>query len=209
MCITEKLANTERYIDQGKLHALRAEDKTDELKKLNRSIFRPAITFNKDGKRAAQEAKVAARYDEERINREAAMTDVRESQNRLGRAATYGSRGGQEEEEFGGEEGISGRRTNRSPAVQAARQEQRKRYQFEKSQSDDELEDELDDNLDDIAQATKGLRAIALAAGQELDRQNERIDNISQKTGKLNTRVDITTNRVRSSLLSSRRDRLH
>lgn len=193
--ITEKLANTERYVDQGKLHALRADDKTDELKKLNRSIFRPAITFNKDAKRAAQEAKVAARYDEERSSRERAMGDVRESQNRLGQAVSYGARRGEEAAGEFGEEGI-GRRRIRSPEEQRNRQETRKRYQFEKTGSDDELEDELDDNLDEIAQATKSLKAIALAAGQELDRQNDRIDNIATKTGKLNNRVDLTTDRV-------------
>ena len=191
---TEKLANTERYIDQGKLHALRAEDKTDELKKLNRSIFRPAITFNKDAKRAAQEAKVAARYDEERASRERGMADVRESKNRLGQATSYGVRQGEGEDEFG-EENI-GRRRIRSPEEQRNRQESRKRYQFEKTASDDELEDEMDDNLDEIGDAAKRLKAIAMAAGEELDRQSDRIDNIATKTGKLNNRVDSTTDRV-------------
>lgn len=190
----EKLANTERYVDQGKLHALRAEDKTDELKKLNRSIFRPAITFNKDAKRAAQEAKVAARYDEERASRERAMGDVRESQNRLGQAASYSARRAEQAEDGFGEEGI-GRRV-RPPEEQRHRLETRKRYQFEKTASDDELEDELDDNLDEISQATKSLKAIAIAAGEELDKQNDRIDNIATKTGKLNNRVDVTTDRV-------------
>ncbi|KAH8999004.1 protein transporter SEC9, partial [Lactarius hatsudake] len=41
---SEKLANTERHLD------------------LNRSIFRPVITFNKDAKRAAQEAKASNYY---------------------------------------------------------------------------------------------------------------------------------------------------
>ena len=54
----ESLANTERHLDVAKGHSMRAEDKTDELKQLNRSIFRPVITFNKDAKRAAQEAKI-------------------------------------------------------------------------------------------------------------------------------------------------------
>jgi len=54
-------------------HSARAEDKTDELKQLNRSIFRPVITFNKDAKRAAQEAKLQARYEEDRDEREKAM----------------------------------------------------------------------------------------------------------------------------------------
>jgi len=192
---SEKLANTERYVDQGKLHALRAEDRTDELKKLNRSIFRPAITFNKDKKRAAQEAKVATRYDEERANRERAMADVRDSHNRLGQAA-FGTSLADEVEDGFGEEGI-GRRPNRFPEQQRHRQETRKRYQFEKTASDDELEDELDDNFDEIAQVTKSLKKIAIAAGEELDRQNDRIDNISTKTGKLDTRVGLTTDRLR------------
>ncbi|KAF8322447.1 hypothetical protein DL93DRAFT_2040499, partial [Clavulina sp. PMI_390] len=192
---SEKLASTERYVDQGKVHAARAEDKTDELKKLNRSIFRPAITFNKDAKRAAQEAKIKARHEEEQLSRERGMGDVRDSQNRLGRAGGYGAYM-EGEEEGGEEEGIGRRRPMRSEAEQNARREQRKRYQFEATASDDELEDELDDNLDEISRMTKSLKAIAIAAGEELDAQNDRIDNIANKTTKLGARVDITTNRV-------------
>ena len=59
-CFTERLADTERHLDVSKGHSLRAADKTDELKQLNRSIFRPVITFNKDKKRAAQEAERGA-----------------------------------------------------------------------------------------------------------------------------------------------------
>jgi len=187
---SEKLANTERHIDMGKAHALRAEDRTDELKQLNRSIFRPVIVFNKDAKRAANEAKIKARYDEQQEQREKAMADVRESQNRIGSAVAYGKAKSNDEET------LSGRRVLGLEA-QRARQEQRKRFQFEKTASDDELEDELDDNLDAIAQATKGLHAIALAASDELDKQNIRIDDISSKTGKLAGRVDLTTDRLR------------
>ena len=89
---TEKLASTERHLDVAKGHSQRADDKTDELKQLNRSIFRPVITFNKDAKRAAQEAKVQQRYDEDREEREKAMMDIRHTQDRLGRAQTYGQR---------------------------------------------------------------------------------------------------------------------
>src|SRR6267154_924935 len=96
--MSEKFANTERHLDVSKGHSVRADDKTDELKKLNRSIFRPAITFNKDSKRAAQEAKLQARYDDEREEREKAMLDIRETHTRLGQAAAYG-RGGDDEEE--------------------------------------------------------------------------------------------------------------
>lgn len=43
----ESLANSERHLDIAKANSQRAEDKAEELRKLNRSIFRPAIVWNK------------------------------------------------------------------------------------------------------------------------------------------------------------------
>jgi len=185
---SEKLANTERHLDVSKTHSQRADDKTDELKKLNRSIFRPAITFNKDSKRAAAEAKIQARYEEERDEREKAMMDTRETQNRLGQASTYGQR----EEEMG----PNGRRT-KTATQQSLQKEQRKRYQFEATGSDDEMEDELDDNLDEISDVTKRLKALGSAMGQELDKQNGRIERIEEKTVSLDNRVFRNTERLK------------
>jgi protein transport protein SEC9 len=189
----EKLASTERHLDVSKGYSQRADDKTDELKQLNRSIFRPVITFNKDAKRAAQEAKIQSRYDEEREDREKAMTDIRETQNRLGRAQTYGR---QDDEE----EGIGGRRM-KTASEQAIRKEQRKRFQFDATASDDELEDELDDNLNEISDMTKRLKALGSAMGEELDRQNDRIGRITEKTDGLDNRLFRNTQKVRSRLL--------
>lgn len=186
--MSEKLANTERHLDVAKSHSLKAEDKTDELKQLNRSIFRPVITFNKDAKRAAQERKIQERYDDERSEREKAMMDIRETQNRLGRATTYG-RGGDDDEE-----GIGGRKL--SAVQQAARQEQRKRYQFEATASDDEMEDEIDNNLDEISDMTKRLKMLGSAMGEELDKQNNRIETIEGKTVNLDNRVFRNTEKV-------------
>ncbi|KAF9453784.1 synaptosome-associated proteinsynaptosomal-associated protein 25 [Macrolepiota fuliginosa MF-IS2] len=185
---SEKLANTERHLDVAKGHSLRAEDKTDELKQLNRSIFRPVITWNKDGKRAAQEAKIQARFDDERDERELAMRDIRESQNRLGKATTYGQ--DEEEELYGGRRARTGQQ--RTDGV-----EQRKRFQFEATASDDEMEDELDGNLDEISDVTKRLKALGSTMGQELDRQNERIDRITDKTGGLDQRLFRNTERFK------------
>jgi len=183
---SEKLANTERHLDISKNHALRAEDNTDELKKLNRSIFRPAVTFNKDAKRAAKEAKIQARYDEDREERERTLTDVRESQNNLGRAGTYGRDG----------EGIGGRR-QLTATEQAMRKEGRSRYQFDATGSDDELEDELDDNLDEIGDAAKRLKALGMSMGQELDTQNQRIDRIGEKATGLDNRMFRNTEKLK------------
>jgi hypothetical protein len=191
--ILEKLANTERHLDVSKTHSQRAEDRTDDLKKLNRSIFIPAVTFDKKGKRAAQEAKIMQRYEEEQEERQKAMLDVRDTQNRLGQASAHG-------QQEGIEVGPNGRRT-RTGAQQVLRQEQRKRYQFETNASDDELEDELDDNLDEISDVTNRLKALGTAMGQELDKQNSRIERIEEKTVSLDNRVFRNTERVRHPVL--------
>ena len=177
----------------AKGHSRRAEDRTDELKQLNRSIFRPAITFNKDAKRAAQERQVQQRYEEERDEREKAMMDIRGTQNRLGQASAYVSR----EEDI--RAGPNGRRP-RTATQQALQKEQRKRYQFEATASDDELEDELDDNLDEISDMAKRLRALGTAMGQELDNQNIRIGRIEEKAVSLDNRIFRNTEKVRRSM---------
>ncbi|KAH9937661.1 uncharacterized protein B0H18DRAFT_950438 [Fomitopsis serialis] len=179
---SEKLADTERHLDVSKGYSLRAEDRTDELKQLNRSIFRPVITFNKDAKRAAQEAKIQDRYTEEREQREKAMMDIRQTQDRLGRAQTYGEGGSS--------------RFNKTAAELNTRKEQRKRYQFESTGSDDELEDELDDNLNEISDVTKRLKALGTAMGQELDTQNVRIDNITNKADTLDNALFRNTQKL-------------
>jgi len=190
---SEKLANTERHLDVAKGHSSRADDNTSELKQLNRSIFRPVITFNKDAKRAAEEARVQSRYEEERLEREKAVMDVRESQNRLGRATTYG-RDDNEEELVGS----SVRSRFKSAEQLAARKEQRKRFQFEATASDDELEDELDDNLDEIGDAAKRLKALGMAMGQELDSQNRRIDQIEGKAVRVEQKIHMNTQRLKN-----------
>lgn len=169
---------------------MRAEDQIGELKQLNRSIFRPVITWNKDAKRAAQEDKLQQRYEDERLDREKAMQDIRDTQNRLGRATTYGR---QDEESL--TSGGSGR--FRTEEQLATRKEQRKRYQFEGGASDDEMEDELDDNLNEISAITKNLKALGTAMGQELDQQNSRLVTIEQKTTTLDNNVFRNTERVR------------
>jgi hypothetical protein len=185
---SEKLANTERHLDVSKGYSQKADDKTDELKQLNKSIFRPVITWNKDSKRAAQEAKVQARYEEEREEREKAMMDIRDTQNRIGRAQTYGRADNDEE--------LLGRGKQRSEGALSARKEQRKRYQFDATASDDEVEDELDDNLDEIGEAAKRLKALGMTMGDELDKQVQRIKRIEEKTVDVDGRIYRNTERV-------------
>ena len=123
--------------------------------------------------------------------------DVRQTQNRIGQAATYGQ--GQDEDHYGGDDGGSsagyGRR-NLTQQQQNTRMQARSRFQFQKSASDDELEDEIDDNVDEIHDVTKRLRALATAQGEELDNHNTRLTRISDNATKLDDKVHRATNRV-------------
>ena len=110
------------------------------------------------------------------------MSDIRETHDRLGRAQAYGQ---------------DGNARYKTEAQLATRKEQRKRFQFDATASDDELEDEIDDNLNEISDMTKRLKALGSAMGQELDRQNERIEVITQKTDSLDNRIFRNTKKVR------------
>ncbi|KAJ7499298.1 hypothetical protein FB451DRAFT_33678 [Mycena latifolia] len=170
---SEKLAHTERHLDVAKGHSSRADDKTEELRKLNRSIFIPAITFDKDAKHAAREAKVQRRYETERAEREKAMMDIRDTQERMARAQAYGTRS-----ELG---------------VPASRRAERNRFQFEANGSDDEMENDLERNLDEIQGLVQNLKAVGAAMGEEIDRQNSTISGIEAKTVKLGNRLHNNT----------------
>lgn len=193
--VSEKLANTERHLDISKGYVNRVEDKQDELKQLNRSIFRPVIVFNKDGKRLAQENKLLQRHEEEREEHEKAMRDIRESNNRIGQAQAY--RGDDDEEDSigGGSGGGSGR--FKTADALAKKKEARKRFQFEANASDDEIEDEIDDNLDEIGDMAKRLKALGTAMGQELDNQNTRLERLDNKTSNLDNKLHLGIRRVR------------
>jgi hypothetical protein len=155
------------------------------------------ITFNKDGKRRAQEQKLQDRFEEDRSARERTMMDIRESQNRIGRAAGYGQ--DDAEEGIGGDAAGGGGARGRFKTAeqQAARKSARSRYQHEATASDDEVEDEIDDNLDEIHDAVKRMKALGMAMGQEVDNQIGRIGRIETKTDSLDMRVVRNTERVR------------
>jgi len=133
-----------------------------------------------------------ARYEIEREEREKVMLGLRETQDRIGRAATYGR--GDEQEEL-----IGGRNRMKTAEQLTSRKDQRKRFQFESNASDDEIEDEMDNNLDEIGEAAKRLKQLGMAMGNELDHQNKWIDNVAGKTDHLDDKLRVNTDRVRSS----------
>jgi len=180
---SERIANTERHLDIAKANNQRAEDKADELKQLNRSIFRPVITWNKDAKRAAAENRIHERHLNERLDREKARQDVIDTRQRLGRAGNAGPGGYSE--------------SLPQPGEQAAKKKARERYQFEATASDDELEDELDENLNETLEVTKRLKDLAVAAGEEIDTHNRRLVGVTDKTSDLDYAIMRNTDKLK------------
>jgi hypothetical protein len=197
-CLTivlEQLGNTERHLDVSKGFIRRADDNTADIKTLNRSIFIPAITFDKSKKRAEQEAKLNRRYEEERQDREGTLAGVRDSHARVG-AATRAANGrfnrdgppGDDDEESIG---------YRPGRVNAARKGQWSKYQTgEENESDDEREAEIDDNLDEILQGVKGLKMLASAQGEEVQKQNKYLQKLHEKAGRTDQDLQTSTEKV-------------
>ncbi|WOO86082.1 Protein transport protein sec9 [Vanrija pseudolonga] len=176
---SERLANSERYLDIAKANSQRAEDQAAHLKQLNRSIFVPVVTWNKDQKRAQQEQKILDRHNMERDDRAKALLDVQDTRRRLNAAANEGY-------------------SSRTPVAgaQKARRDARQRYQFDATASDDELENELDENLDETHEIAKRLKNLATAMGTEVEKQNGRIGQITDKTDNLEYKVKLNTTRL-------------
>ena len=182
---SDKLANTERHLDMSKAHASRAADNTREINRLNRSIFRPNLAFDKKGKRDAEEARIMNRHIEEREEREAVRAEALRTQNRVDQEL-----GGPGSGRFGGRFGMDrfgGGGKKEDPAK--AKMAQRSRYQFEATESDDELEDELDQNMDEIGQLSSRLNTLGKAMGTEITEQNQRIVRLGDKSTNLDNRI--------------------
>ncbi|OXG11281.1 synaptosomal-associated protein, 23kDa [Cryptococcus neoformans Tu401-1] len=181
---SERIANSERYLDMAKANNQRAEDKATELKALSRSIFRPAIVWNKESKRQAQEDKINERHAMERMDRTKALMDVQDTRKRLGAAANPAPY-------------ASSPTPEPMPGQQRARKDARSRYQFDATASDDELEDELDENLDETLEVTRRLKGLATAMGDEVSGQNSRLTRVTDKTENLEFAVMKNTERLR------------
>jgi archaellum component FlaC len=58
------------------------------------------------------------------------------------------------------------------------------------------MENEIDDNLDELGDAVGRLKALALASGQEVDRQNKVLEKLHGKTDNVDRKVRSATDRV-------------
>ncbi|KAA8907526.1 plasma membrane snare protein-like protein [Sphaerosporella brunnea] len=174
----ERLYNTEKNLDVAAAHNVVAAEKARELKTLNRSMF--AVHMNNPlrskSRAEAEEQKILDRHQNQREERERTRQFGYESRDRVGRALNQNGKPG------GG--------TKASLA-------ERSKYQFEADESDDEKEKEIEHNLDQLQSVTGRLKNLAMATGEEVDRQNQQINQIMGKSDNVDNQITITHHRIK------------
>ena len=126
----DRLHNAEHHLDVATFQNKQAEDKAKELKKLNRSMFRPMAgnPFTRESRAKEALDNAVARRQHERQT----LQDTRE--------AAYASQTRQQEAARNLRGEVVGPQKQRNLA-------DRSKYQFEADSDDDAMEDEIEDNL--------------------------------------------------------------
>ena len=160
----ERMHNTDRNLDIGNNHINVAEDKTKELKTLNRSMFAVHVNnpFTAKDRRAQRDEQIMDRHHQERESREA----TREAAFKTTQRMNQNFRGIDE----------AGNAARNKPSLA-----DRAKYQFEADSEDENMENEIDRNLDDLSGAAKRLNLLARATGEEVESQNNLIQSIAEK----------------------------
>jgi protein transport protein SEC9 len=163
---SEKLSGVERGLDVSAANARIAEEKARELKKLRRSMFAVSMgnPFTAKSRAEEEEARIMARHELERMEREKNRREAYESTQRVNDAlkpkySKSGAKSG------GGRSTITARSA----------------YAFEEDDEDVEVERDINANLNTLGDITSRLKGLALATQGEIEAQNQKLDTIADK----------------------------
>lgn len=179
---SERLYNAEQDLLLADTQTKIADDKVNELRRLNRSMFIPAYgnPFNKKLRLREQEAKIKAQKEQEKYLRELNRHGVYESEQRIKQGIKNNATQSDTFNKYQGEKYL----------------QQAQRYQFENDSEDDEMEKELAGNLDQIAAYSKKLKNNATVMGQEVSAQNQRLKRIEDDADRLDINVHLNTTQL-------------
>lgn len=179
---SERLYNAEQDLLLADTQSKIADDKVNELRRLNRSMFIPAYgnPFNKKSRLREQEAKIKAQKEQEKYLRETNRQGVYASEQRIKQGITNNATNSETFNKYQGEKYL----------------QQAQRYQFENDSEDDEMEKELAGNLDQIAAYSKKLKNSASVMGQEVSAQNDRLKRIEDDADRLDINVHLNTTQL-------------
>ena len=161
----ERIHNTERNLDLAENSTAMGEDKIQQVKKLNRSMFIPVggNPFTSKTRREKQEESIVQRHQMEREAREATREAAFKSDQRL-------------QQNFKKIDDAVARQPQAKTSLA-----ERAKYQFEADSEDDQMENEIESNLDELSMAAGRLNLLARATGQEVEQQNEHLQRIAGK----------------------------
>ncbi|KAF9358026.1 Protein transport protein S9 plasma membrane t-SNARE [Mortierella sp. AD094] len=180
---SEQLGRIERSLDSSQIHADNAQQKAGELKTVNRSMFAIHIKnpFNSTKKKERELEEAKRKAAEEMAQREAIRHEEYDSRQRINAAMGQGPYGRAPSGSNGyGNNGRGG------PGEQSM-------YSFENTAEDDDAEREIDQNLDMMGGFMDRLKQSALTMNTEVNRQNERMTGITQKTDNVHGSVSHNT----------------
>ncbi|CCD24691.1 Sec9p NDAI_0D03770 [Naumovozyma dairenensis CBS 421] len=182
---SEVLNNTERNLDLIKVQNSVAEDKVEELKKINRSIFavHAKNPFNSKRRQMEREEKIRNEKVEQQLMMEETNKRLTDSTNRVAHALDDNGKDNNPS--------LIQEKYKRQEILKRAKQ-----YQFENDKEDDEMEVELDKNLDKIGQISSRLKNLAIASGEEVQSQTERLKNMEENTDTLDIKLQMNTSKL-------------
>jgi hypothetical protein len=179
----ERLSNTEKNLDLAANQNKIAEEKSRELKTLNRSMFAVHVAnpFNSSKRQAKRDQDVLDRHRQEREIREETRANGYSANRRM-------------EESFQALDNSA-----RAPlGMGRSSAAERSKFKFEDDDSEDErMENQIDDGLDTLAPLVNELKKGAYMMGDEVDSQNKYIDRIAAKVS-----VQCLVTKYRSGLLT-------
>lgn len=160
----ERVHNTEKNLDLASNQNRIAEEKSRELKQLNKSMFAMNVNnpFTGGSRRRHRDEAIIDRHQNERVEREETRQSAFRTGQRMERTFKDMSKPG----------GPGNKKTNLA---------ERSKYQFEADSEDDEAEDEIESNLGALHGAAGRLNSLAKATGRELEEQNRHLDRIIGK----------------------------
>lgn len=176
---SEALNRIEHRLDVSQVHADNAVGKAAHLQSLNRSMFRPAFKNPFSSQKRAD--KRLAKVEADHLAAQQRKDDLRSAQ-----LETRGRT----------QQNLAGR--GELPSRDGYSASSYSQYQFEADEEDHGMEREVASNLDYVSEAAQRLKNMALAQAGEIDRQNDVIARVSNKTDKAGATIGGGLKRLKS-----------
>ncbi|KAL6941231.1 hypothetical protein ACO0RG_002354 [Hanseniaspora osmophila] len=179
---SEKLNNIESNLSLMKVQNRTATHKVDDLKKYNRSVFAVHVgnPFTSKRRLREKEEQIKQQRMQDKLMQEHVDQELYSSVKRIGGAMDEVTKTDELKDRYQRREIL----------------EKAKRYQFEQDEEDDDMEHELDKNLNHISDISGRLRKLAIATGQEVDKQQGRLREIEDDTDNLDINIHLNTHRL-------------